>query len=142
MDRTKWTRKQVADHFGVKSSCVSHLLRQRKNNANLVEEHAEKQRGRKLRLKAVMKHARAAMASKHGLIRAEDVRTAALEHEGLNVTGSYVCSVLRADMGLRYRPVKLVNSLANTSRCLILRQKYAKFMLDLLHSGKRIINID
>ena len=45
-------------------------------------------------------------------------------------------------MGLRYRPVKLVNSLANTSRCLILRQKYAMFMLDLLASGKRVINVD
>ena len=64
------------------------------------------------------------------------------EQDGFNVTNSYVCSVLRADMGLRYRPVKLVNSLANTSRCLILRQKYAMFMLDLLASGKRVINVD
>ena len=73
MDRTKWTRQQVADHFGVKSSCVSYLLRQRKKNTALVEEHDEKQRSRKSRLKAVMKHATNAMVSKTGLIRAKDV---------------------------------------------------------------------
>jgi len=43
---------------------------------------------------------------------------------------------------MRYRKIKLVPFQGNSDRCLILRQLYARSMLGLLGSGKRILNVD
>lgn len=61
---------------------------------------------------------------------------------GIKVSNSYVCQVLRNDIGLGYRQIKKVPYLGNTIRCLILRQMYAKFMLEKLTTDVRVINID
>ena len=44
--------------------------------------------------------------------------------------------------GLTYKKVMFTAYLANSERSLVLRQKFAKMMLPLLASGKRIINVD
>ena len=36
----------------------------------------------------------------------------------------------------------MIKSTSNAPRCLALRQRYGMFLLDALHSGKRLINID
>ena len=43
---------------------------------------------------------------------------------------------------MRYKRVKRIPFRGNSERCLVLRQQYAKFMLGLLSSGRRVINID
>ena len=50
--------------------------------------------------------------------------------------------MLREDLGLRYKRVKTIAYQGNMERCLVLRQQYALAMIELLHSGKRILNID
>ena len=45
-------------------------------------------------------------------------------------------------MALRYAKVKKVVFQGNNPRSLVLRQRFAMKMLELLHSGKRILNID
>jgi hypothetical protein len=69
----------------------------------MVEQHEEKQRVRKSKLKAVLKSATDAMKSDTGIVRAADVKDKVKEEQGINVTSVYVRQVLRADMGLRYR---------------------------------------
>ena len=43
---------------------------------------------------------------------------------------------------MRYRKVKRVHFQGNSERCIVLRQQYGKYMMDLLASGRRILNID
>ena len=50
--------------------------------------------------------------------------------------------MLRNDIGARYKPIKKVPYIGNTPRCIILRQKYAMFVLDQLQRGVRVINLD
>jgi hypothetical protein len=45
-------------------------------------------------------------------------------------------------MLMKYKKVKLIPFLANSQKSLVLRQQFALVMLDLLHQGKRILNID
>ena len=45
-------------------------------------------------------------------------------------------------MQLQYRKVKKLPVQTNSVRNLKLRQKFSKLMLELLHDGKRILNID
>jgi hypothetical protein len=50
--------------------------------------------------------------------------------------------VLKNKLGLTYRRLRRLTAQANSKRCLILRQKYAKTIIDLKKSGKRVINVD
>ena len=43
---------------------------------------------------------------------------------------------------MRYRVLKKVPFQGNSERCLVMRMRYAKKMLELLKEGARIINID
>ena len=45
-------------------------------------------------------------------------------------------------MNLRYKRLKYGAPEANSERCLVQRQQYALKMLDLLHQGKRVYNVD
>jgi hypothetical protein len=45
-------------------------------------------------------------------------------------------------LGLRYRKIKKISYRANSEKSLILRQLFAKKMLNILDSGKRVINLD
>ena len=45
-------------------------------------------------------------------------------------------------MKMKYKKIKRIAYLGNSDRCLILRQDYAKVMLDVLESGKTVLNID
>ena len=65
-----------------------------------------------------------------------------METHGLEVKTQYVRAVLRNDLGARYARIKKVPSLANTGRCLLLRQHYAKFILSKLAGSVRVINVD
>ena len=65
-----------------------------------------------------------------------------IEKHKIKVSNGYVCSVLRDDLNVMYRRIKRIPFHGNRTRCLILRQKYAMFMLHQLSEGKRIINID
>ena len=49
---------------------------------------------------------------------------------------------MREELGLRYRRIKSIPYQANLQRCLVLRQRYALTMIDLLCQGKIVLNID
>ena len=65
-----------------------------------------------------------------------------LDLHGIIVSNQYVCKVLRHDVGAKFKRVRKVPYLGNSLRSLILRQSYAKFMLEQLRSGVRVINVD
>jgi len=43
---------------------------------------------------------------------------------------------------MRYRKIKQISLNANSERNLVLRQQFAQKLIELLHGGKRIINVD
>ena len=58
------------------------------------------------------------------------------------ITDQLVRKVFKERMGLGYRRIKGVSNTANTHRNMILRQQFAYKMMELLESGKCILNID
>ena len=87
-------------------------------------------------------HSLKLLNSKAGLYKADQIRDSVREDSGLNVTRQYVSAVLSDDIGARYKRIRKVPWLGNTIRCLLLRQSYAKFILEQLASGTRVINVD
>ena len=64
------------------------------------------------------------------------------EKQEADVSRQQVRHVMKQEFGLVYRRAFKVPIQSNSERCLVLRQQYAMVMLDLLLSGKKIINVD
>ena len=50
--------------------------------------------------------------------------------------------MLKKDLGVTYQAIKRIPYRGNSTRCLALRQRFAQYMLGLLASGTRVINVD
>ena len=75
---------------------------------------------RRLKLRAVIDQATAQLNSKEGLQKAEQVRAKVMEEHKIAVSREYVCQVLRHDIGAKFKKIRKVPYLGNTSRCLLL----------------------
>ena len=51
-------------------------------------------------------------------------------------------SVIREELGMRYRKIVSISSSGNTPKNLVLRQQFALKLIDILTAGKTVINID
>ena len=60
----------------------------------------------------------------------------------VKVSDGFVSKVLRNCLEMRYRKVKRIPFQGNCDRCIIQRQQYAKFMLGVLESDRRVLNLD
>ena len=65
-----------------------------------------------------------------------------LAEDDVIITKKEVSDVLKNDLHFSYRQVHKVPIQGNSQRCLILRQKFAMQLLQLMESGTRIINVD
>ena len=76
------------------------------------------------------------------ILKAAQVQQAAEDNHAVDYPLKKVQRLLKEELGLRYRRLQKVPRNANTARCLVLRQRYALKMLELLAAGRRIINVD
>ena len=97
---------------------------------------------RKAKLRAVVTQSLRHLNSEAGLENAKQVQESVKVRDGIEVNIRYVCAVLHHDVRARYKKVKKIPPLGNTSRCLQLRQRYAEFLLNRLAGGMRVINLD
>ena len=49
---------------------------------------------------------------------------------------------MKKDLGLLYRRAKPIAIQCNSERCLVLRQQYAKAMIDLIMEKWNVVNVD
>ena len=80
-----------------------------------------KEASRKARYQAVVEVARKLERQGSGFTKAQLVVDAVKQSHGIDVSLSYVCSVLRHDLGVTYRCFKRIPFLGNSPRCLMLR---------------------
>ena len=64
------------------------------------------------------------------------------EDEDKQIKNRNIIKILKREMGLRYKMVKVVPKQGNSERSLYLRQQFAMKLLSLLKEGKRILNVD
>ena len=76
------------------------------------------------------------------VLRAQDISDRLLTCHQVKVTALDVRKVLNNSEGIRYRKVKWVPAKGNSPQSLVLRQKFAQYLLAQLHTGKRILNVD
>lgn len=142
VQESKLSHKEAARKHRVSVTLVQSLVTASKKDPDFVQHRAEKEQQRRFKLRVVVEHANQHLQSQGGLQKSQHVADSIRQQHGVVVKPSYVSQVLRHDLGARYERLRKVPSLSNASRCLLLRQHYAKFMLAQLAAGVRIINVD
>ena len=138
----KLSHKEAAYKHRVSPRLVQSLVSGLKKDSEFLQQARGREMKRREKLRAVVAEAHKHLSSKAGLFKAKQVTESVLADHGIAVSNQYVCSVLRSDIGARFKLIKKIPYLANHDRCLMLRQLYAKFMLRKLAAGVRIINVD
>jgi hypothetical protein len=64
------------------------------------------------------------------------------EEHGVEVSLDLIKVVFKKDLSLSFRRIKKIPCLGNSERCLVMRNLYARKMIDLQSSGKTIWNFD
>ena len=76
------------------------------------------------------------------IFKAEQIVDRAAQDTGIQVTVDKVRKIMKDQLGMKYRKSKKISELANSQRCLVLRQQYAMKMLEILKDDVLVINID
>ena len=83
------------------------------------------------------------MLGGHNLIlSSNDILRKLRKEGGADVKLHRLRKILNQDLGLQYKKIKKVPLHANSSRSLILRQKFARSLLENAQKGSRILNVD
>jgi hypothetical protein len=76
------------------------------------------------------------------ILRVQDICDKLLAREQHDVKPAAMRGFLKTELGMSYRRIKWIPKQGNGARSLVLRQKFGQFLLQQLHSGKRILNVD
>ena len=76
------------------------------------------------------------------IFKAEQIVDRVAHDTGIQVTIDKVRKIMKDQLGMKYRKSKKISELANSQRCLVLRQQYAMKMLEILKDDVLVINID
>ena len=138
----KLSHNEAARKHQISPRLVQSLASALKKDPEFLQRARKKEMKGRQKLRAVITEALKHLNSKAGLFKAKQVSESVLEEHGIVVSNQYVCSVLRNDIGARFKLIRKIPYLGNHNRCLQLRQLYAKFMLRKLAAGVRVINVD
>ena len=61
---------------------------------------------------------------------------------GIEVKYRQMSSIMKHDLGMSYRKIQTVSLRTNSEKNLVLRQQFALQLIEVLQSGKRVINVD
>ena len=138
----KLAQREVAAKFGVTARLVSRLVVADRKDPEFRQRTRARDAKRREKLRAVLELGLRKLGEGESMFRAADIQAEVLEQRGIKASPTYICGVLRHDIGAKYARVKRVPFLGNSPRCLLLRRHYAQFMLAQLAAGARVINLD
>ena len=138
----KLSHGEAAVKFKVKCALVSKLVRAYKKDCGFVQAIRDREQSRLTKSTRVVDAVNEILATRKNLWRTAQVVEHIQSKYDCQVKPHYVSFILRNCLKMRYRKVKRVPFQGNSERCMILRQQFGAFMLDVLVSGKRVINVD
>ena len=112
----KLTHKEAGIKHWVNKSLVQSLVKESKNDSEFPKKTRQREQKQTLKMRAVVKQSMKHLQSKSGLMNAQQVSDSVLNDHNIRVSNQYVCSILRSDIGARYKPNKKVPYLGNSVR--------------------------
>ena len=64
------------------------------------------------------------------------------EEKGMEVKYREMASIMKKDLNMSFRKIQAVSVRTNSEKNLVLRQQFAVNLIQVLKSGKRVLNVD
>ena len=132
----------VAQEHRVSVPLVSRLTCKVKKNPEHLRELISQRDAREARLNVIKKKVVKLNETDHFIDSVASVKKMLEEEEKTEYKERDIKLVMKKELKMSYRKVKMVPSGVNSEKSLVLRQQYALKMLELLASGKVILNVD
>ena len=129
MNEDKLTHREAGVKHNVSHRLVQKLVWADKNDDDFLISSRARFEKHRTKLRKVIEESLSHLNSATGLKTASQVKESIMAKFDTPVSCQYICQVLRKDLGARYTRVQKIPYLGNTTRCLLLRQRYAIFML-------------
>ena len=126
----------------VSRATLQFLLRKVKKNPKYFKEVQAKEKKKEERVEKVIDAAQDILKQQTIIERAAQVECLVQQRHDIIVPVHQVRRMLRQNMGLKYKKIKKVAYQGNSERSMVLRQQFSMKLLELLESGKRVLNID
>ena len=126
----------------MRTSTVSNLVSTLKRSKSTIVKRRVKELRKGHDLAAIVSTIKELVSERCSIWSTKQVRGLVKERTGLTVSTSKILHVLKRQLQLSYRKVKRVPFQGNSERNKVLRFLYARRMLEIYQSGKRIINVD
>ena len=136
------TQREVAKQYKVKEKLVCTLVNEAKRMPERQDQLKQKEKEQMKIKKTIEIVAEKFLERSIPIKKASMVQSECQQLHGLEVPIEKVRRHLKEELGLGYRMARKVPLQANSERCLVLRQRFALVMLDLLLEGKRVMNVD
>lgn len=117
-------------------------MKKAKDNINYLQEQRTKQDQKKHLQDVVVAETRGLLRQQKIINKASVVKHIVEENYGLLVQDQQICKIFRQQLGLRFKKVHRIAFKGNAEKNLVLRQQFGIRFLELLQSGKRVINVD
>ena len=138
----KASHAQISDKFKVSRVLVHQILKGHKQDPAFLDTFFAAKKARQAKVEAIVEVTSGFQSRNQMIWRASQIQDEVQRTADVRVKHSLVSGVLRNVFNMKYKKVKKVAYQANSDRCLILRQLYAKVMIEQLSKGKRVICID
>ena len=115
------TEIDVAKACRVKLHLVKSLKKKIKSNINFIRDLKVKRQEVEQRDKLIVETAENILSNEQQILKSSVVKHKVFEDHQLEVTNKQVCQVMKDQMGMRYKKVKLISYNGNSERNLILR---------------------
>lgn len=135
-------QSEVATEHQVTVATISTLCKRAQKNQNFLQELMT-QRDQKATRHQVIAETIVEMNQLNVFVdSAREVRKALMDTTGADVKEPEIRSIMKEDLGMRYRKLVPVSIHGNSQKNLVLRQQFAMKLIGLLLEGKRLLNVD
>ena len=126
----------------VNQSVVSKLINKAKKNQEFIHELMEKCRQEKRSREEIGEYIFNLNEENHFIDSVEAVQRKLKSERNISVKQKKIANIMKRDLNMSYRKIQTVTVRTNSEKNLVIRQQFALKLIEVLQSGKRVINVD
>ena len=136
------SHQAIAHRHKISIALVGRVVRAARKNINYCSQREDDERGKDELTDSVRQLISDWKEDEYGMLSLGRLRKRLQEETDYDCSTTKLREIMRCELGLRYKKFKQLAPQTNRLRNLVCRQQYAIKMLEVLASGRRVINVD
>lgn len=132
----------VAQRYQVTQSMISRLAKAVRQEPCFFDKLIQKEKEKAAEKSLIAEKISEYQEEKQVISSVNSVAKHLKKHHEIDKKPWVLAQIMKEELGMRYRKIKMVTVNTNSERNLVLRQQFALELIRLLVQGKRVVNID